>query len=118
MKRLISLVFVALAMGFVVAAPPAQAVPGNVTICPEGDSGKIDTTGDPLEVTITAPEGFLIDSYCVKGGQDTLFVDVDPPAAEVTISLPSGKAVSHYSYTLVPDECIPDPSNPDICLES
>jgi hypothetical protein len=98
MKRMISLVFAALAMGTVLAAPTAQAAPN---VCPAGDSGKIDTSGNPLEVTITAPEGFLIDTYCVKGGTTVLIVDVDPDAAQVTISLPSGKAVSHYSFTLV-----------------
>jgi hypothetical protein len=75
-------------------------------VCPGLDSGKIDTTGDPGSVTVTAPEGFLISGYCVKAGSDesdagAAFVTVSPPSASVTISHPSGKAVSHYSYSLV-----------------
>ena len=34
-------------------------------VCGPLDSGKIDTTGDPSSVMVTAPEGFLISSYCV-----------------------------------------------------
>lgn len=75
-------------------------------VCPGLDSGKIDTSGDPLSVTVTAPAGFLISGYCVKAGSDASdagveFVTVDPPQASVTISHSSGKAVSHYSYSLV-----------------
>lgn len=75
-------------------------------VCPGLDSGKINTSGDPLSVTVTAPAGFLISGYCVKAGSDASdagveFVTVDPPQASVTISHSSGKAVSHYSYSLV-----------------
>lgn len=81
-------------------------------ICPALDSGKIDTSGDPASVTVTAPGGFLISGYCVKAGSDASdagveFVTVVPPQATVTISHPSGKAVSHYSYSLVEVETPP-----------
>jgi hypothetical protein len=84
-------------------------------VCPGLHSGKIDTSGDPPSVTVTAPEGFLIDEYCVKAGSDASdagveFVPVNPPQATVTISHPSGKAVSHYSYSLV--EIVTPPTTP------
>lgn len=78
-------------------------------VCAPLDSGKIDTVGDPLSVTVSAPEGYLIDGYCVKAGSSKqglgpVYVDVDPPQATITITYPDGKAVSHYalSYTEVP----------------
>ncbi|HEX5861118.1 MAG TPA: hypothetical protein VFY58_04705, partial [Nocardioides sp.] len=37
-------------------------------VCSGLDSGKIDTTGNPKSVTLTAPEGQLITGYCVKAG--------------------------------------------------
>lgn len=81
-------------------------------VCPALDSGKIDTPGEPASVTVTAPQGFLISGYCVKAGSDESgagveFVTVSPPQATVTISHTSGKAVSHYSYSLVEIETPP-----------
>jgi hypothetical protein len=81
-------------------------------VCPALDSGKIDTPGEPTSVVVTAPEGFLISGYCVKAGSDESgagveFVTVDPPQESVTITHPSGKAVSHYSYSLVEIETPP-----------
>jgi hypothetical protein len=78
----------------------------NANHCPAGDSGVINTVGDPTSVTVTAPEGFLISGYCVKAGSENsgdgpVNVVVDPPEESVTITYPGGKAVSHYSYTLV-----------------
>ena len=73
----------------------------------DGWEAKVDTTGDPLTVEYTAPDGYLVDRYCVKAGsahQDDgpVIVIVDPPAATVVIAHPSGKAVSHYMVHLVP----------------
>jgi hypothetical protein len=106
-------VMAALALGI----GPAAA---QQAVCPGLDSGKIDTSGDPGSVTVTAPEGYLISGYCVKGGSDesdagVAFVTVSPPQASVTISHPSGKAVSHYSYSLVAIQTpptTPPPTNP------
>jgi hypothetical protein len=94
-----------LALGILPAAAQEE-------VCPPLDSGKIDTTGEPLSVVVTAPEGFLISGYCVKAGSDESgagveFVTVDPPQESVTISHSSGKAVSHYSYSLVEIETPP-----------
>lgn len=87
-------------------AAVATATPPDGQICPALDSGKIDTTGDPLSVTFTAPDGYLIDGFCVKAGSATQglgaeFVTVDPPQKTVTITHSSGKAVSHYSVSYV-----------------
>jgi hypothetical protein len=107
------LVMASLALGI----SPAAA---QQAVCPGLDSGKIDTSGDPGSVTVTAPEGYLISGYCVKAGSDesdagVAFVTVSPPQASVTISHPSGKAVSHYSYSLVAIQTpptTPPPTNP------
>jgi hypothetical protein len=80
-------------------------VPMQAETCTETGAGwqpKIETTGDPASVTVTAPEGFLIDAYCVKAGQFTEIITVDPPQATVTIQAPTGQAVSHYQIHLVP----------------
>ena len=75
-------------------------------VCDALDSGKINTTGDPLTVTITAPAGQVIDGYCVKAGSASsgdgpVHVTVNPPQTSVTFGYPSGKAVSHYSYSYI-----------------
>lgn len=67
-----------------------------------GGSLKINTSGDPISVTVNAPAGYLIDLYCVKAGTVAEFINVAPPQASVTITAPSGKAVSHYSLRFVP----------------
>lgn len=95
-------------------------------VCGGLDSGKIDTSGNPASVTVTAPEGFLIDGYCVKAGSDESgagveYVTVSPPQATVTIAHPSGKAVSHYSYSLVAIQTpptSPPPTTPPPSLET
>ena len=78
-------------------------VDATTELCPDLDSGKIDTTGDPATVTFTAPDGYLITSYCVKAGTTAVFVTVDPPAQTVIIDHPDKDSVSHYSvaYTTV-----------------
>ena len=93
-------------LGLVMVVPSASAdqTPGQV--CDGLDSGKQDTTGDPASVDIVAPEGFLIDRYCVKAGSalqgdGPVYVDIDP-VAELTITSPSGRAVSHYSFSYTP----------------
>ncbi len=109
-KALVGASAVAMALTAVPAMSPAGARQ-TPTICPaygdgtgaSGGSPKIDTSGDPQVVTVTAPDGYLIDGYCVKAGLLTSFVTVDPPQASVEISSPNGKAVSHYSVHYVPD---------------
>ena len=85
---------------------PPRRTRRRVKVCDGLDSGKQDTTWDPASVDIAAPDGFLIDRYCVKAGstlQDDgpMYVDIDP-VAQLTITSPSGKAVSHYSVSYTP----------------
>ncbi|WP_402462468.1 LPXTG cell wall anchor domain-containing protein [Isoptericola aurantiacus] len=68
--------------------------------------------GEPIAVVATAPDGYLIDAYCVKASGEKLTQDVDPDAPSVRIETPatnkSGKpqAISHLVVTLVeePDD--------------
>lgn len=112
-----------------VTTAPAGATGGTDQVCQGLDSGKIDTEGNPKTVTLTAPEGKLIDKYCVKAGSENSgdgphYEVVDPPAKTVTISYPSGKDISHYSasYTDAPS-CTTHPNTPgcvtppDVCPE-
>lgn len=74
-------------------------------VCAPLDSGKINTSGDPTSVTLTAPAGKLITKYCVKAasanhGDGPVYVDVDPAVAQLTVGYPGGKAISNYSYAL------------------
>ena len=115
-----SALLVAGLMATPVAAFATPVSPGSgdyldgVQVCEDYDSGKQGTTGDPMEVTVTAPEGELISGYCVKAGSEkqgegeggAYFVELDEPAAKVTITYPwgDGRAISHYAlvYTDAP----------------
>ncbi len=97
-----------LAGGAVVfSAAPAYADPPAGQICPGLDSGVIEVTGDETEITITAPEGFVITEICVKAGSaqsggGAVIIPVDPPSQTVTFSHPTGKDISHYSFSVEP----------------
>ncbi|MFD6448673.1 LPXTG cell wall anchor domain-containing protein [Promicromonospora sp. NPDC060204] len=99
------------------AAPVAGApvaTTGSAT-CPK--DGKVDVSGEHTTLVVTAPDGYLITGYCVKAGSANQGlgpedVVVDPPAAEVTISHSSGKAISHYTLITVKAEPTPEPSVP------
>jgi hypothetical protein len=91
--------------GVMAAAVPAAADPDPTQVCAPLDSSKIDTVGDPLTVTITAPEGKLITGYCVKAGSaqrgdGPVYVTLTTPVSSLEISHPTGKAISNYSYSL------------------
>ena len=90
---------IALALEVAATCEPKGAGPGY--------SGKINTSGDPLSVTVSAPAGNVITKYCVKAGSATQgygpeYYNVVPPQSSVTIAHSSGKAVSHYSYWYEP----------------
>jgi hypothetical protein len=90
-------------------------------VCAEGDSGKVDVYGDDATLTLTAPDGYVITSYCVKAGSEkqgdgSETYTVDPPAQEVVISHSSGKAISHYSYTLAEGETAECPPEDLFCV--
>ena len=99
------------------AAPVAVApvaTTGDAT-CPK--DGKVDVEGDHTTLVVTAPDGYLIIGYCVKAGSAKQglgpeFVEVDPPATQVTISHSSGKDISHYTLETVEAESTPEPTEP------
>lgn len=81
-------------------------------ICDEDTDGwleKVDNSGEGNTVTVTAPEGFLIDRYCVKAGTTKHIIEVTP-AASVEVDHPEKDSVSHYQIHVVPvPEEDPDP---------
>lgn len=96
------------ALVMVALVSTADAKPGQ-EVCGPLDSGKIDTSGDPASVTVTAPAGKLINGYCVKAGSTRSgagveYVRVNPAQKTVVISHSSGKDVSHYSVSYVETE--------------
>jgi LPXTG-motif cell wall-anchored protein len=108
---LASLFLASLIIGFVGAAP-ANAADSDTcedVVSGEGWQDKVEGNfedGDPA-LTVTAPEGFLIDMYCVKTGSDQqgdgpVIVQVDPPAETVTIDHPTKEGVSHFMVHLIP----------------
>jgi hypothetical protein len=86
-----------------------SAASSDTGVCAESDSGKVDVSGDHVTLTLTAPDGYVITSYCVKAGSEKQgngveTYPVDPPAQEVVVSHSSGKAISHYSFTVAQGE--------------
>lgn len=106
------------------AVPPGGGA--GARVCPELDTGRIDTTGDPLTVTVTAPEGYALGEVCVKAGSaqqgngPELLVP-DPGTTSLIVGHSSGKAVSHWSARFVPlpdDPVLPDDTpEPEETLE-
>jgi LPXTG-motif cell wall-anchored protein len=97
-----------------IAGAPVAATPsGGESTCPK--DGKVDVQGEQTTLEVTAEPGYLITGYCVKAGSDKqgdgpFDAVVDPPAATVTISHPSGKAISHYTLVTIKAEPTPEPS--------
>ncbi len=108
MRKLVATIAIATlaTVGAIAAAGISGAnVPMQAETCNETGPGwqdKVETTGNPPSVTVTAPEGFLIDAFCVKAGQFTEIIPVDPPQQTVTISAPTGQAVSHFQIHIIP----------------
>ncbi|MFD6140885.1 LPXTG cell wall anchor domain-containing protein [Promicromonospora sp. NPDC060271] len=97
----------------IAGAPVAITGGGDGATCPK--DGKVDVEGEHVTLEVTAEPGYLITGYCVKAGSDKqgdgpVDVVVDPPSATVTISHPSGKAISHYTLVTVKAEPTPEPS--------
>lgn len=114
MSKLLATLGVLAACMVVLGVGAATASSSADQVCAAGDSGKVDVYGDDTTLTITAPDGYVITGYCVKAGSENQgngpesYV-VDPPATSVVISHSSGKAISHYSYTLqASEECPPE----------
>jgi hypothetical protein len=111
MKKIAALIAALLGLSILLAAPASADPTPNPGVCVGLDSGKIDVAEGvkAKTITLTAPDGYLIDGYCVKAGSlkqgnGPQYVTVEPPKATVTISHSSGKNISHYSlsYTLKP----------------
>lgn len=105
--RRIATAALTVALALAVAAP---ALAGPADVCGPLDSGKIDTTGDPMTVTLTADPGYKLTGYCVKGGSinqgdGPVYITLNPPVVSLVIEYKGGaKAISHYSYSQAPDE--------------
>jgi LPXTG-motif cell wall-anchored protein len=93
----------------------------NAGVCEPLDSGKIDTEDpDAATVTVEAPDGKLIDGYCVKAGAEQsgggpIFIPVTPPAKKVVVDYPNFDSVSHYSLsylTIVTPTVVPTLNGP------
>jgi hypothetical protein len=100
------------------SAAPAYADPPAGQICPELDSGRIEVPDDPevTSITITVDDGFVITEVCVKAGAGpsgggAVIIPVDPPSQTFTFEYPTGKGISHYSYSFEPVST-PTPSTP------
>jgi hypothetical protein len=104
-RKLQLLMMLAVAMGMMLASGSVVAAQSgqNEGVC-AGD--KEDVGGEQTSIVVSAPAGYLISQYCVKAGSiqqgdGPEYYPVNPPAPTVTISHSSGKAISHYSLTLV-----------------
>ncbi|WP_165354470.1 hypothetical protein [Nocardioides glacieisoli] len=106
--RLLAAAFLCVGAVGVVAGP---AYADSDQVCGPLTSGKIDTSGDPETVTITLSDadiaaGKVITGYCVKAGSaqqadgGPVYVTLDPPVTTITFGHPTGKDVSHYSYSV------------------
>ena len=101
----------------ILAVLGAQASPAAATseLC-EGDV--VEVQGEIKTIPYTAPDGYLVSSWCVKSGTEAEVHEVNPPAKTITIAHTSGKGISHYSVTLVK---APEPKAPaaatalDVC---
>ncbi len=113
MAPIIAIVAVITLVGGASAATALTLSSGNSDVCSGLDSGKIDVKDGTESVTVTAPEGKLIDAYCVKAGSTDggtggpVSIDVDPPEQTVVITYPTGKDISHYSVSYT-DRVKPD----------
>jgi hypothetical protein len=137
LRRILALLIAVVLISWGTAALSRADAVEKDQVCSGLDSGKIDTTGDPGSVTLTAPDGQLITGYCVKAGSEQsgdgpVYVTLDEPQQSVTITYPGGKAISHYSvdYGTAPPEdvcpdmagdqpegtdCTPDEGDDDVC---
>ena len=105
----------ALAVGLLAVLPATTAAATqDGQVCVGLDSGKINTTGDPLAVTASAPTGQVVTGYCVKAGSINQglgpeYVTLAAPVRTVVIRHSSGKAVSHYALSYGPATPAPTP---------
>jgi hypothetical protein len=117
---LVATVIFAVACGESATSPNQSAVGGTSLVkggtqsalCPSyapDGTAKIDITSETVfPVTVTAPDGYVIDFYCAKAGTQTVAVFIDPPTQTIeipaTVALLGGKDLSHYSVHWILDD--------------
>ena len=85
-----------------VAMPMAVAVAAPGDPCAQLGTGRVVAEAGQVAVTVTAPEGSLIDQYCVVGAdQQPVYVDLDPLVAAVTVEAADGSMLTEYSVSFV-----------------
>lgn len=99
LRRLLSLLVMIPALA-VLGAQAIPAASATTELCP--GTHLTPPKGDEQSFAYTAPDGFLVASWCVKAGTTTEIHAVSPPSKTVTIEHSSGKEVSHFSVVLVP----------------
>jgi hypothetical protein len=104
MSRHLKITLLALTLGLASITPAVAANEDGV--CAGLDSGKIDVSGEVDSVTIKAPDGYVLTGYCVKAGSAVqgdgpVYVDLNGETS-YTITYPTGKGISHYSYSYEP----------------
>lgn len=111
---LLSVLLASLVFGLVGASPAFAADTCDDIATGEGWLEKVegDFNDGDSELTVTAPEGFLIDMYCVKAGTDPIIQPVDPPQETVTIDYPDNDTVSHFKIHLIEAPTTPPTSPP------
>jgi hypothetical protein len=103
-RHVVVVTVVAAFAAFLYAGTSGAGVPTQAAdICDESGDGwqpKVNTSGDPASVEVSAPTGYLITAFCAKGGQEKDIVPVDPPQETVTIVVGNNPSVSHYQIKL------------------
>lgn len=100
---LLSVFLASLVFGLIGASPAHAATTCDDLVSGEGWLDKVQgdfTDGDP-ELTVTAPEGFLIDMFCVKAGPTAIIVPVVPAVETVVIDFPDNDSVSHFAVHVI-----------------
>ncbi len=79
----------------------ATAAPGDP--CPDLSTGRVVAGPGLASVTVPAPEGQLIDQYCVLtvAGAEPVLVSLEPLVPAVTVETPDGADIAEYSVSFV-----------------
>ena len=98
----------ALVLAAVLVVSPSDATTGssckNLAVGP-GWSAPVKVARHPTTVMTYAPDGYLIDAYCVKSGggpEAAVVVSVQPPQASAVVDHPTRPHVDEYALHLVP----------------
>ena len=80
-----------------------SAMATNGALCPDLATGRLVATPGLASVSVHAPEGMLVDHYCVVSQSDLrmTIVDLEQPASAVTIETPDGSDIVEYAASFV-----------------